>query len=98
MGAAFLVPYPNRIRGKLSAGGQAITTEWEGHTLTLPANSRGQNPGAERHAMHGLILKAKTDEVRVTDILEASRSPASSMRGISAATGFRRPTWTSTSR
>jgi len=69
MGAAFLVPYPNRIRGKLSAGGQAITTEWEGHTLTLPANSRGRNPGAERHAMHGLILKAKTDEVRVTDIL-----------------------------
>ncbi len=68
MGAAFLVPYPNRIRGKLSADGKTITTEWEGHTLTLPANSMGRNPGAERHAMHGLILKAKTDEVRVTDI------------------------------
>ena len=66
LGAALLCPYPNRIRGKLSADGKTLTTEWEGHTLTLPANNVGKLPGAERHAMHGLILKAKTDEVRVT--------------------------------
>jgi galactose mutarotase-like enzyme len=65
LGAAFLVPYPNRIRGKLSADGKTLTTEWQGHPLTLPANSIGKNPGAERHAMHGLILKAKTDDVTV---------------------------------
>jgi len=68
LGAAFLVPYPNRIRGKLSADGQTLTTEWKGHTLTLPANNSGKNPGAEKHAMHGLILKAKTDDVKVTKI------------------------------
>ena len=68
LGAAFLVPYPNRIRGKLSADGKTLTTEWEGHTLTLPANNIGQKPSAERHAMHGLILKAKTDDIRVKDI------------------------------
>jgi len=68
LGAAFLVPYPNRIRGKLSADGQTLTTEWEGHTITLPANNIGKLPGAERHAMHGLILKAKTDDVTVKDI------------------------------
>ncbi len=68
LGAAFLVPYPNRIRGKLSADGKTLTTSWEGHSLTLPANNVGKNPGAERHAMHGLILKAKTDDVRVKDI------------------------------
>jgi aldose 1-epimerase len=68
LGSAFLVPYPNRIRGKLSADGQTLTTSWEGHTITLPANNIGKNPGAERHAMHGLILKAKTDDVRVKDI------------------------------
>ena len=68
LGSAFLVPYPNRIRGKLSADGKTLTTSWEGHTITLPANNIGKNQGAERHAMHGLILKAKTDGVTVTNI------------------------------
>jgi len=63
-GGAFLVPYPNRIRGKLSADGKTITTEWHGKTLTLPANWKGKNPGAEPHAMHGLILASKTDDVK----------------------------------
>jgi aldose 1-epimerase len=68
LGSVFLVPYPNRIRGQLSADGKTLTTEWKGHTLTLPANNIGKNPGAERHAMHGLILKAKTDNVSVKNI------------------------------
>jgi aldose 1-epimerase len=68
MGAAFLVPYPNRIRGKLSEDGKALTTEWQGHTITLPANNVGKNPGAERHAMHGLILKAKAEDVSVDKV------------------------------
>jgi hypothetical protein len=46
LGAAFLVPYPNRVRGKLSADGKTITTAWEGHALTLPANFWGKLPGA----------------------------------------------------
>jgi hypothetical protein len=32
-GGAFLVPYPNRIRGKLSSDGKTITTQWHGKTL-----------------------------------------------------------------
>jgi len=68
LGAAFLVPYPNRIRGKLSADGKTLTTEWQGHAITLPANNIGKLPTAERHAMHGLILKAKTDDVSVKEI------------------------------
>lgn len=68
LGAAFLFPYPNRIRGKLSPDGKTLTTEWEGHTITLPANNVGSKPGAERHAMHGLILKAKAQDVKVTQI------------------------------
>ena len=69
LGSAFLVPYPNRIRGPLSADGQTLTTQWEGHTITLPANNIGKNPGAERHAMHGLILKSKTSDVAVHDLM-----------------------------
>jgi len=68
LGAAFLAPYPNRIRGKLSADGKTLTTEWQGHSITLPANNIGRLPTAERHAMHGLILKAKTDDVSVEDV------------------------------
>jgi aldose 1-epimerase len=65
LGAAFLFPYPNRIRGKLSEDGKTITTEWKGHTITLPANSKGAKPEAERHAMHGLILKSKVEDLQV---------------------------------
>jgi aldose 1-epimerase len=63
-GGAFLVPYPNRIRGKVSDDGKTITTQWNGKTITLPANWKGKNPGAEPHAMHGLILASKTDDVK----------------------------------
>jgi galactose mutarotase-like enzyme len=67
LGAAFLAPYPNRIRGKLSADTKTLTTEWQGHTITLPANN-GRQPGGDIHAMHGLILKAKTDDVVVKKV------------------------------
>jgi aldose 1-epimerase len=65
LGAAFLFPYPNRIRGKLSDDGKTLTTEWNGKSVTLPANNIGSKPGAERHAMHGLILKSKVEDIKV---------------------------------
>ena len=68
LGAAFLAPYPNRIRGKLSSDGKTLITDWQGHVLTLPANNIGKLPTAERHAMHGLILKAKTDGVTIKKV------------------------------
>ena len=67
MGGAFLVPYPNRIRGKLSEDGKTITTQWDGKTLNLPANWSGKKPGAEKHAIHGLILAAKVQDVKTED-------------------------------
>jgi galactose mutarotase-like enzyme len=56
MGAAVLVPYANRIRGRRVAGSRTIETEILGRTIRLPANGGGKVPGAEQYAQHGLLL------------------------------------------
>ena len=63
-GGAFLVPYPNRILGKLTRDGKSVTTSWHGQTLTLPADWSGKKPGARKHAIHGLILNSQVDDVQ----------------------------------
>src|SRR5580704_9934192 len=64
-GGAFLVPYPNRIIGKLSADGKTVTTEWHGKTITLPANWHdGNDPTKDKNAMHGLIEKSQAEDVQ----------------------------------
>jgi aldose 1-epimerase len=72
IGAAMLVPYPNRIRGKLSPDGKTITAIVDGHHLSLPANSHGPEAGAEPHAMHGLILTSKFQDVKEHNGLQES--------------------------
>ena len=67
LGSAILLPYPNRIRGTFSPDGKTIETTVAGKTLSLPANWKGKNPGAEKHAMHGLILSAKFEDVKHQD-------------------------------
>jgi galactose mutarotase-like enzyme len=59
MGGAILLPFANRIRGKVSPDGKTITAEVAGKQITLEANWSGNNPGAEKHAIHGLLLKSK---------------------------------------
>jgi aldose 1-epimerase len=65
-GGAYLVPYANRIRGKLSPDGKSITTSWHGHQLNLPANWSGKLPGAEKHSIHGLILTRRADDMKIS--------------------------------
>jgi galactose mutarotase-like enzyme len=64
IGGAVLLPYPNRIRGTLSQDGATIETAIDGQQVTLPANWHGKNPGAEVHAMHGLILSSDFKDVK----------------------------------
>ena len=66
MGGAILLPYANRIRGKLSADGKNIETQVNGKNISLPANMQAKHPGAEKVAIHGLILDAKFQDVNVT--------------------------------
>ncbi len=80
-GGAILVPYPNRIRGKLLADGKSIETKIHGNTVILPANwSSAGNTKGEKVAMHGLILKSGMNEItthsdnskaQVTGVLKA---------------------------
>ncbi len=65
-GGAFLAPYPNRIIGQLTPDGNSVTTSWHGHTLTLPADFAGKKPGARKHAIHGLILASKVENIQRT--------------------------------
>ena len=68
MGAAFLVPYPNRIAGSLSSDGKTITTSWQGRTVTLPVDA-GRIPTLDEGvSMHGLIQKDQAEDIRVTDM------------------------------
>jgi aldose 1-epimerase len=67
MGGAILLPFANRIRGKVSADGKTITADVAGKTVTLPANWSGNNPGAEKHAIHGLLLNSKFVSVYSND-------------------------------
>lgn len=67
-GGAFLVPYPNRILGTLSADRKTLTATWHGRTVTLPANWPGKKPTDRPVAMHGLILNVKAQDVKVTAI------------------------------
>ncbi len=63
IGGAILLPFANRIRGKLSPDGKTITAKVAGKTVTLPANWSGGKPGAEKHAIHGLMMRSKFQKV-----------------------------------
>jgi galactose mutarotase-like enzyme len=76
-GGAFLIPYGNRIRGPLDAGGKTLSAKVGDRTLHLPANWKGQKPGAERHAMHGLILNK---QVNLTEMIADDNKAA--VRGV----------------
>ena len=63
IGGAILLPFANRIRGTLSPDGKTITATVAGRTVTLPANWSGNNPGAEKHAIHGLMRRSQFQNV-----------------------------------
>jgi aldose 1-epimerase len=66
-GGAILLPFANRIRGRLLADGCAIETKVLDHKIRLPADWHGEHPGAEKCAMHGLILASKMDIAAISD-------------------------------
>jgi aldose 1-epimerase len=65
IGGAILLPFANRIRGNPSADGKTITATVAGRTVTLPANWSGNNPGTEKHSIHGLMRRSRFGHVIV---------------------------------
>jgi aldose 1-epimerase len=64
-GGAILIPYANRIRGKLLPDKKAVDATILDKKVNLPANSKGKKAGAELHSMHGLILNRAMDSLSV---------------------------------
>ncbi|HJX28103.1 MAG TPA: aldose 1-epimerase [Thermoanaerobaculia bacterium] len=81
LGGAILIPYANRIRGKLAPDGRTIEAALPGGPFHLPANAGGRRPGAERYAMHGLLLDSRIEDVRRETTEEADRLLASFAAG-----------------
>lgn len=81
LGGAILIPYANRIRGKLAPDGRTIEAALPGETVRLRANAGGRRPGAERYAMHGLLLDSRVEDVRRETTEDADRLLASFQAG-----------------
>ena len=76
LGGAILLPYANRIRGKLSPDRRTIATEIPGGTVHLPANGGHWKPDGELYAIHGLMLAARMDHVQRSTTEEEDRATA----------------------
>jgi galactose mutarotase-like enzyme len=72
IGGAFLVPFANRIRGQASSDGKTISIKVGGQSVNLPANWSGKTPGAEKVAMHGLMLNSKFENIEQQNTTDAS--------------------------
>ena len=81
IGGAILLPFANRIRGDVAPDGKTITAMVAGKKVTLPANWSGNNPGAERHAIHGLMRRSKFQDVIVRNGTEDSAVTATLQAG-----------------
>jgi galactose mutarotase-like enzyme len=81
VGGAVLLPFANRIRGRLSPDGKTIDAGILGRWVRLPANAGGRRPGAERYAMHGLILASRVDGIQRQTTSEQDRVRATLQAG-----------------
>ena len=62
-GGAVLAPFANRIRGRFIPETNEIATRVRGRPIRLVANGAGRADGAERFAIHGLILDRAVEKL-----------------------------------
>lgn len=73
MGGALLAPFANRVRGEPVGYEEVVELDVLGRRVRLPANWSGSAKGAERYAMHGLILDVAAEDVERETTLTADR-------------------------
>lgn len=71
MGGAFEAPWAGQVWGTPATGGR-ITTEWRGHTITLPASGTGGAAGAA----DGLMLAEPSDTVQNSALPDGGQAEA----------------------
>ncbi len=76
LGGAILLPYANRIRGRLAPDRRTIETAIPGGTVHLPANGGHWKPDGELYAIHGLLLAARMDHIERSTTSEEDRATA----------------------
>lgn len=64
LGGAFLLPFVNRIPGRMLRGRREVEAEIAGRPVRLPANWGGKKPGAQQYSMHGLMRTQAASDVR----------------------------------
>jgi galactose mutarotase-like enzyme len=57
-GGAILLPFANRVRGRLEADRRTLDANVLNRRVRLPANWSGERPDAEKCAIHGLLFDA----------------------------------------
>jgi galactose mutarotase-like enzyme len=63
MGAAFLIPFANRVLGDLPTGDKPVTAQWGQTTLHLIPNFPSTEPDVHHFAIHGMLSSERADHV-----------------------------------
>ena len=63
MGAAFLIPFANRVLGDLPTGDKPVTAHWGQTTLRLIPNYPSTAPDVHHYAIHGMLSSEHVDRL-----------------------------------
>jgi aldose 1-epimerase len=76
MGGAIEVPWASRIWGSASVDSASLTTNWRGHSLSLPADWEGDHSARSAASVGGLLLKQQADTVKSTVMPDGGQAQA----------------------
>ncbi len=76
MGGAIEAPWAGRIWGSTSVGGASVTTNWRGHSLSLPLDWERDHNATRAASVGGLLFKRQADTVNSTVMPDGGQAQA----------------------